>query len=267
MLYPAAEEFHKTNKKSSGKNRQEYIVMHYTAGSSGESSVRSLSIGAAKASAHFVVYRSGKVVQIGDTDDILWHAGKSFWDGKSGLNKYSIGIEIDNPGILENKGGKYVSWFSKVYDTNDLIITDGGRNAYLPYTTNQIESVMSLAEWIIRSHPTIKEVVGHQNIAPKRKIDPGNGIIFDQKIYDRLNWMIKKGTFDDAKVENDTLAVGDQFMVKVKTKLNARSGPGPEFSIKTKYPNGQIGYVQKVLGSWVLDMNGNWLHSAYLEKL
>jgi N-acetylmuramoyl-L-alanine amidase len=76
------------------------IVIHYTAGSSRESSVSTLINPGSKASAHLVIGRDGKITQLVPFDTIAWHAGNSSYKGRVGLNSYSIGIEIDRKSVV-----------------------------------------------------------------------------------------------------------------------------------------------------------------------
>ena len=77
------------------------IVIHFTAGSSLTSSVNVLTDPDSGVSAHFAVGRNGNIVQMLPTNKVAWHAGESHFEGRSGLNKYSIGIELDNAGQLK----------------------------------------------------------------------------------------------------------------------------------------------------------------------
>ena len=72
------------------------IIVHFTAGSSAKSSVETLLNPKTKASAHLVIAADGAITQLMPFDMVAWHAGKSTYQGRSGFNKFSIGIEIDN---------------------------------------------------------------------------------------------------------------------------------------------------------------------------
>lgn len=96
------------------------IVIHFTGGRSAQSSANWQCDPKAKASAHVVVGQKGEIIQLVPFDTIAWHAGRSSWEGRSGLNQYSIGIEIDNAGRLEKQGDQYVSWFKKPYKPDEV---------------------------------------------------------------------------------------------------------------------------------------------------
>ena len=101
---------------SSGDLTHEYLVMHYTAGRSAEESIKWLANAAAKASAHRVIGRDGSITQLVPFNIKAWHAGISSWEGRSGLNSYSIGIELDNAGRLTRHGSKWRAWFGEEYE-------------------------------------------------------------------------------------------------------------------------------------------------------
>jgi len=153
------------------------IVIHYTAGASLESSVASLCNPASKASAHVVVGRDGRIVQLVPFNQIAWHAGASSFGDRNGLNKFSIGIEIDNAGRLaQTAAGNFLTWFGRTVSKKDTIQAVH-RNEAAPswwhtYTEQQIERVFELCELLARTYP-ITTVVGHEDISPGRKSDPG----------------------------------------------------------------------------------------------
>ena len=74
------------------------IILHYTAGVSAQSSPRYLARPDVKASAHLVIGRLGKIIQLVSFDVEAWHAGQSSYAGRTCLNRFSIGIELDNLG-------------------------------------------------------------------------------------------------------------------------------------------------------------------------
>ena len=99
-----------------------------------------------RVSAHYVLDEDGTVYRLVPEDRTAWHAGRSWWRGRDALNATSIGIEIVN--------------------------LHGDRHDYPP---RQVEALIGLARGIVARHPAIvpRNVVGHSDVAPKRKIDPG----------------------------------------------------------------------------------------------
>jgi N-acetylmuramoyl-L-alanine amidase len=110
-------------------------------------------------SAHYLIDESGKVFRLVDEMKRAWHCGQSFWKGKEQLNDFSIGIELVNP----------------------------GRGAtYRPFIKAQMNSLCALAKGIIQRHAiSPQHVLGHSDVAPLRKEDPGE--LFDWK------WMAAQG--------------------------------------------------------------------------
>ncbi len=96
-------------------------------------------------STHYLVDMKGKIIQLVSDDKVAWHAGKSYWKGITGLNAYSIGIELESP----SAGQK-------------------------PFPEVQIQSFQKLAQKLMKKYNIPPEnVVGHSDIAPTRKVDPG----------------------------------------------------------------------------------------------
>jgi len=160
------------------------LVIHFTAGSNLASSVDVLTSPENKVSAHFAVGRNGDIVQMMPTNLIAWHAGRSNYMGRSGYNRYSIGIELDNAGQLEKRDdGLFKSWFGKSYSANE-VVTAVHRNQQTPthwhkYTDEQLLRTFDLCKVLIEHH-AITTIVGHDEIAPKRKVDPGPAFPLDE---------------------------------------------------------------------------------------
>ena len=95
------------NKQKFGAKLPDTVVIHYTAGRSAKSSADYLCRNDIKASAHLVIGREGEIFQLVPFDTVSWHAGKSEFGGRTSLNKYSIGIELDNAGPLDKVGTEY----------------------------------------------------------------------------------------------------------------------------------------------------------------
>ncbi len=98
-----------------------YLVFHYTAGRSAQSSIACLTNPLAKASAYLGVGRDGPITQLAPFTTKTWHAGVSHWDDLTGLNQHSIGIEMDNAGTLIAVVTKLTAWFGKSYPKSQAI--------------------------------------------------------------------------------------------------------------------------------------------------
>jgi N-acetylmuramoyl-L-alanine amidase len=123
------------------------LVLHYTGMQDGASAIARLADPEAKVSAHYVVAEDGQIVRMVDEEKRAWHAGLSYWRGTTGLNSHSVGIEIVNP---------------------------GHEFGYRPFPEAQIEALIPLVKDITHRHKITRgNVVGHSDIAPTRKLDPG----------------------------------------------------------------------------------------------
>ncbi len=154
-----------------------YLIMHYTAGTSFSGAVNWLANKQAKASAHIVIGRDGKVVQMVSFNRRAWHAGKSNWGELSSLNKYSIGIELVNAGRLQQRAdGAWVTWTKKVISDEDVVLlthkNETQETGWHNYTEEQINSAIEVASALHEKYQ-FSDVLGHEDIAPIRKSDPG----------------------------------------------------------------------------------------------
>lgn len=126
-------------------------VLHYTGMQSAEAAIDRLADPDARVSAHYVVAEDGTVLQMVDEANRAWHAGRSWWRGITDVNSASIGIEIVNP---------------------------GHEFGYMPFPQPQMDAVVALLTGIVARHRIQPaNVVGHSDIAPTRKQDPGE--LFD----------------------------------------------------------------------------------------
>jgi len=148
------------NRKKRSNNSIKIITIHYTGMQSERESIIRLCSPKSKVSSHFVIGQNGKIYRLVQDNQIAWHAGKSCWGKYKNLNKYSIGIE------LVNKGHQF---------------------GYTNYKKKQLSSLIKICKILIKKYKIKKRnVVGHSDIAPLRKIDPGEKFpwkkLADQKI-------------------------------------------------------------------------------------
>lgn len=119
----------------------QYLVIHYTAAKTENSAISWMLSKQGQVSAHLHIARDGHVVQLVPFNIKAWHAGQSSWKGLTGLNSYSIGIELQNDSVED-------------------------------YTVKQLEINAEISKSLVRKY-TLKDVVGHSDISPGRKVDPG----------------------------------------------------------------------------------------------
>ena len=152
------------------------LVIHYTEGQSSAAAVAWLTKRKSKASAHLVIGRGGDITQLVSFDVVAWHAGPSSWKGKTRLSEVSLGIELDNPGMLKPASGKWIAAFKRAYPESEFIKAIhkfGGRTfGWHKYTQAQLDSAVEVSAHLVRTYG-ITDIVGHDDISPKRKWDPG----------------------------------------------------------------------------------------------
>lgn len=227
---------------SKGWNRKpSIVVMHFTAGGGGAGSAAWLANPQSAASAHFVVDRDGTIIQCVSLDDRAWHAGKSAWKGLSGLNSYSVGIELANWGPLldggKTAGGKSVPFVMARHKN------DGVLRAWEIYPAAQIAAAEALARAIAAYFP-ITEIVGHDDIAPGRKLDPGPA--FDMGLF-------RQEVLGDLHTAAVTAA-----------RLNVRSGPGTIYPVVASLGRGDLVTIEERQREWVRIGAGLWVFGEYV---
>jgi len=149
------------------------LVLHYTGMESGDAALERMRDPNAKVSAHYMIEEDGGIFQLVDDEKRAWHAGVSFWNGESDINSSSIGVEIVN----------------------------SGHEYGLPeFPDNQIEAVMSLSSELIEKHDILNtNVVGHSDIAPGRKQDPGEKFPWKKLAQNGIGYW-PEGIGDDMRV-------------------------------------------------------------------
>ena len=143
------------------------IIIHYTGMQSERESIKRLTSSRSQVSCHYLINRSGKILKMVKDENIAWHAGKSMWGNYKNLNKNSIGIE------LVNRGHQY---------------------GYQNYTKKQINKLVLLCKHLIKKYKIKKRLIlGHSDIAPLRKIDPGEKFPWKKlSKYNLGKWFEKK---------------------------------------------------------------------------
>jgi N-acetylmuramoyl-L-alanine amidase len=127
------------------------LVLHYTGMETAAAALARLTDASAKVSAHYLIDDDGTRVRLVAESNRAWHAGVSYWRGATDINARSIGIELVNP---------------------------GHEFGYRAFTEPQMAALVELAGDIVRRHAIpAQNVVGHSDIAPRRKMDPGE--LFD----------------------------------------------------------------------------------------
>jgi N-acetylmuramoyl-L-alanine amidase len=214
---------HEMINKTSGRFEQglpDTIVIHYTGGGSLQSAVNTFKDPQVQASAHVLIDKDGTLTQMIPFDHTAWHAGKSAYLDRTGLNRFSIGIEIVNAGRLEKSGPVWRSWFGRTYPEEE-VVQGIHRNESQPsywerFTPEQIDTAFTLCKLLITTYK-INKILGHEEISPGRKIDPGPAFPLD-KLRDKLLYANRR---DEDEIQGKDLAKG----IVRASALNIRSGP------------------------------------------
>lgn len=150
------------------------VVLHYTDMPDVRDAVEKMCNPESKVSAHYCIARDGKVIQMVDEEKRAWHAGRSYWRGHTDVNSASIGIELDNPGH---------TW------------------GYEDFPEEQMQVLIRLLNDIVKRHDIPRaNVLGHSDVAPQRKDDPGEKFDWQRLAKHRL-----------ALARPEKLELGDPF--------------------------------------------------------
>ncbi|WP_286828078.1 MULTISPECIES: N-acetylmuramoyl-L-alanine amidase [Kordiimonas] len=130
-----------------GGQSPDMVVIHYTGMRTGTEALERLCDPKAEVSAHYLIEEDGRIFRMVPDDKRAWHAGVSSWQGRENLNHYSIGIELVNP---------------------------GHEFGYREFPGRQISSLLDLLTDLKKRHTIpVAHFIGHSDIAPDRKTDPG----------------------------------------------------------------------------------------------
>ena len=170
------------------KTTVKYIILHYTAMTNHLDSIRHMCSSVNKVSTHFLVNKKGKIYYLVNMNMRAWHAGKSYWNGLTDLNSASIGIEIDNSGHHIN---------------------------FENFTFLQIKSLLDLINQLVKDYKICPHnILGHSDIAPFRKIDPGEKFPWNQLNEKQLSYLPEI----NAKINGNKSEKITAFIFKFKEK-------------------------------------------------
>lgn len=246
----------------SGKITPRFVVQHYTAGYTGSSAINILTRRGSGVSAHLVIDLDGKVTQLVPFNVKAWHAGPSSHMGYTGLNNYSVGIEIVNIGWLRKVGNDlYQDAYGNTRTSEDFPhgfvesahSTVGSGTFYWPrYTPEQLHAVDEITESLIKKYPII-DVVSHEEIDTRGwKTDPGPA--FPMSLVKRHLRAADRGQ-------------DEELYEVIANTLNVRGGPGTRFEVMGTLTRGSEVPIIEHSGSWARIDESSWVHSSYLRRV
>ena len=154
------------------KKKIKFIIIHYTGMKTESAAIKKLQDSKSKVSSHFYIKKNGNILVLVPELYEAWHAGVSNWKNYKSLNKNSIGIEITNP---------------------------GHQYGYKNFTSKQILSLKKLLDYLIKKYKIKKEfILGHSDISPDRKKDPGENFPWQILSKSKLSYWHK---LDPKKIE------------------------------------------------------------------
>lgn len=253
---------YKATPNHGGLYTPQYLVMHYTAATTTLSTISWFQSSLAKASAHLLIARDGTITQFAPFNVVTWHAGKSQWKGLVGLNQFAIGIEMVNGGRLIKGINKWTCPVDgkRVPDEEVVIAThknETNKSAWHDYTEKQLKAAIEVAALLIEFYG-LKDVIGHDDIAPIRKSDPGPAFPM---------------TSFRSKVMGRDVGPTEEFVTS--EEVNIRSGAGTSFpTIALPIPRNTKVEVLKTTGNWsfvevlnavhgIMDLEG-WIFSKFI---
>jgi N-acetylmuramoyl-L-alanine amidase len=173
------------NPQKRNSKKIKFIIFHYTGMKKESQAISRLTNIQSEVSCHYLIKNSGQIVKLVPDLYIAWHAGKSSWRSFKSLNKNSIGIEITNP---------------------------GHEFSYKKFSKKQIFSILELSKFLIKKYNIDKKnILGHSDIAPERKKDPGEKFPWKYLYQNKVGlWhslkkkeLIKNRRFKTSKIEKE----------------------------------------------------------------
>ena len=173
------------NSKKRISKQIKFIIFHYTGMRKESEAINRLTNIQSEVSCHYLIKNNGKIVKVVPDLFVAWHAGKSSWKNLKSLNQNSIGIEITNP---------------------------GHEFGYKKFSKKQISSLVKLSKFLMKKYKiSSKNILGHSDIAPERKKDPGEKFPWEYLSKNNIGlWhtlkkkeLLKNRNFKTSKIEKE----------------------------------------------------------------
>ena len=174
------------------KNQIKFIIFHYTGMKSEKSAIRRLTSLQSRVRSHYFIKKSGEIILMVPDLYTAWHAGVSSWKNHNSLNTNSIGIEISNPG---HKFG------------------------YVDFTKKQIKSLIKLSKFLIHKYKIKKNnILGHSDIAPDRKMDPGEKFPWELLFKNKIGFWYQLDKKKLKTLRGNKISIKNNQLCKIKLK-------------------------------------------------
>ncbi|MBV69602.1 MAG: N-acetylmuramoyl-L-alanine amidase [Pelagibacterales bacterium] len=199
------------NFEDRGNSEVKFVIIHYTGMKPLKKTIEWFKDPNSKVSCHWLISENGYLYKIVEEKNIAWHCGRSSWKNFTGLNKYSIGIELDNPGHGINYKG-----FSK----------------------HQMNSLIKLLKNILEKYNiSYKNVLAHSDIAPERKVDPGE--LFNWKYLAKKNLAYFPPIVEKKEKHGNFFKFGDsgtkiKYVKKLLNDIGYKTDANNKFDLKFK---------------------------------
>jgi N-acetylmuramoyl-L-alanine amidase len=153
----------------------DYLIVHYTTGTHPSQTINWFKSPKAQAVAHLLITREGEIIQFVPFNTVAFHAGFSQWADRFGLNRYSIGIELDNAGRLVRDKGQWKRLNNVFTDDQVLVATHKLQTTEMGwerYPQAQLDALREVAKLLKATYNFI-DVLGHEDVSLSGKLDPG----------------------------------------------------------------------------------------------
>jgi N-acetylmuramoyl-L-alanine amidase len=187
-----------SNKRKSKQIK--FLIIHYTGMRKETEAIERLTNIQSGVSSHYLIKRNGDIIVMVPDFYVAWHAGKSSWKSFKSLNKYSIGIEISNPGHEYN---------------------------YINFSKKQIQSILYLTKSLMKKYKIqSSNILGHSDIAPFRKKDPGEKFPWKYlakfgigKWHSLSNKLLKKNRMKKTPIKDEKIFYKNLFKIGYSKKV------------------------------------------------
>jgi N-acetylmuramoyl-L-alanine amidase len=187
--------------KKRHKNEIKFLIFHYTGMKNDKLAIKKLTSFNSNVSCHYYITSSGKLIKMVPDLYVAWHAGKSNWKNDKSLNHNSIGIEISNPGHY---------------------------HGYRKFNDKQIRTLIEVSQNLIKKYKINKKnILGHSDIAPLRKLDPGEKFpwktLSKNKIGIWHNVSYKKEKLFRDKISEFNLIDFRKYLIKIGYRIDYKN--------------------------------------------